>query len=519
MATTSEKAAEKANLHYRNNMDTNPTLLNRITGFFRGKPAAAPTRKSMPVPPTGGRKSIPTFQSSVLEVANSLQIISPGYVFEAIPVIRKLILANPDYHQAYTNIISLGNTGHKIKFDPNIKPDDIDKMRKHCQDVSKNWATGTAGIHGLVNKMMGQIMVGGALSIEAPPNNKLDGIESVILVNPETIRWAYDKGGKYKPLQKISGTLSGIEIKEKDKADGSHIELNPLTFKYYALNGDTEIPYGIPPYIAGFDSLATQRNMMDNIKFIVEQVGLMGFLQVLVEKPQANQNESDGTYNARMETYLEQAKTRLEAGMRDGITVGFTEETEFNFHNPTKNAAGVVEIFKENEMQLLSALHQDGALMGRDYGSSESQIAIVFMKMLSELVNVQALCKEALEWLYTFELRLKGFNFDYLSVDFNKSTLMDELKYQQSQEIKIRNVQSKYNMGIISQDQAADELGYEAADEDKPRVEVDLAGKAIDKAARADQKGKSEKKGVRKKSSSDPTGPSNRTRKGSPKSQ
>lgn len=42
-------------------------------------------------------------------------------------------------------------------------------MRKHLHDVSKTWSNYTAGIFGLVNKMFVQMLVSGAMSMEAVP--------------------------------------------------------------------------------------------------------------------------------------------------------------------------------------------------------------------------------------------------------------------------------------------------------------------------------------------------------------
>jgi hypothetical protein len=102
-------------------------------------------------------------------------------------------------------------------------------------------------------------------------------------------------------------------------------------------------------------------------------------------------------------------------------------------------------------------------------------------------------------------LRLAGFDFEYLTVTFNRSTLQDDLKYQQSEEIKVKNVLDKMVAGIIDQDQAADELGYEAPAFPQPKVpwevlaggsvpKPETPGQPTNKAKRQGQKNKSAKK-------------------------
>lgn len=498
-----------------------PTLIDRLLGRFGYSPtpqAALKAPDSKPVRPPGsnlqgvttGQRSQPTGVDPFAIGPVATGVTPPSFNPDIIPLIRKLTKATPDINQAWKNMVFLGNTGHTIQFDPNLSPDQVDKMRRHLEDKAAGWGNGVAGIHGLVNKMIAQCAISGALSYEEVIADDFTGIKNVVLVNPETIRFYYS-AGRYWPLQKVQN--GNFKDSPYMYEDGAHIKLNPKTYTYFGLLSDEDSPYGIPPYISALSSVENQNFMMDNIKKIVQQIGLVGFMQALVDKPDREAGESDEVYLARLDSFLTNVAQRLTSGMRDGINVGYKDDIEFEFHNPTKSAQGVGDIFKENELQLFSGLNMDGSLMGRDYSSSESQIAIIFMKMLSEFVNIQITIAEALKRLYTRELTLAGYKFKYLRVEFKKSTLMDELKLQQGLEVKIRNTNSKYLMGIIGQEQAADELGYEKPNQKKPRVQIDLAG--IAKKGADEKKGETErrKKKVRKESPSDPTGPDNRTRK------
>jgi len=90
--------------------------------------------------------------------------------------------------------------------------------------------------------------------------------------------------------------------------------------------------------------------------------------------------------------------------------------------------------------------------------------------MISQLRNSQDIVAEQLEFGYKFALTLGGFKFKRLHVEFNKSTLTDELKYQQAQEIKIRNLNALYDQGQISQDQYADDMNLIKPDQQEPRI-------------------------------------------------
>ena len=441
-----------------------------------------------------GRSSEPDYDGIEHEyVRNNYALVTPQFLTELIPLIRGLAQGNPDVSQALHNIVSLGNTGHKIFFDRQVKEKLVDEMRNHLVNKRKKWAPGQAGMDGLVNKLFSQLLIGGALSSEAVIEESLEGIRSVMLINPERIvfKLSPDKI-TYEPYQRLKSTL----LPNRSRVDQDLIKLNPNTYQYLALNGDGEAPHGIPPYLPVVKRIETQGHMNQNIDFIVDIMGLIGFLEVKIQKPDEDGTENEDSYRSRLQKLLDDAKKNVLGGLKDGVVAGFVDDHEFNFNSAARNFEGVTELYKNNEMQIASALKQDASLWGRDYGTSEAKANITFIKMLSELRNIQNVVKTHLEWLYTLELKLAGYNFDYLTVSFNRSTLQDDYKFQQAEEIKVKNVLYKYCSGIISIDQAADELGYEAPFAKKPLVPLEmLIGKTSPKEGDAKaSKNKSAKK-------------------------
>lgn len=469
---------------------------------FKGTPAIvdnAPTPKSKSKISIGDipnkRVSEPSWDLSgnLMSLEERFRVVNHDFMVEIIPIIRKMVKANPNISQALNNIVTLGNTGHKIYFDPNVSPQQVDRMRRHLMNRQREWAPGQPNMNGVVNKMLSQAMIGGALSNEWVPERNLDGIKNIVFVNPEDVRFVLDRDRvTYKPHQQ----LKSFKGKKKDL-----IALNPNTYKYFALNGDTELPYGYPPYISALDRVITQQNMLTNIDYIIDTVGLLGFMSALMEKPD-QAGMSDEEYTTYLDTELSKMKEAVKAGFKTGSLVGYKEDVEFDFHNISgRDIQGVMELFKNNEMQMFSALKSDPTLAGRDYNTSETQITVIFMKLLSEMKNIQNIVSANLEFGYSLDLRLAGFNFEYLTVIFNRSTLQDDLKFHQAEEIKVRNVQAKYILGIITQEQMADELGYEAPAEKQPRVPVENLvnqtspeQEAAKGEARQDQKNKSAKK-------------------------
>ncbi len=465
-------------------------------------PLATPDSPKKPNLPAGRTSISPADMQYQFMSDGEKQILLPDYYLGLIPIIRKLVSVNPNMSQALSNIVELGNTGHIIKFDPTVKPEQVVQMRQHLEQVSKTWSFGKASADGITDRWMRQIMISGAVSIEWVPKKDLSGIQTVATVNPEGIRFSYDNTtNTYKSYQVVEGLTLQLPGNQNLK------ELNPNTFRYYSINGDTDIPYGIPPYLAALDPLKTQRVMLDNIKFLMEQLGIAGFMEMLMDKPDREGDESWDLYTARLDAFLLKAKERVMQGFRDGISTGYKGDTEFKFHATAKSMGGVDEFFILNEMLFSSGLNMDSSMLGRNYGTSEAQITIVFTKLLSQLNTIQTMVAACWEYGYALELRLAGFNFKTLKVEFNPSTALDELKYQQAEEIRIRNFNQLYADGIINIQQYAQGVGYESADQKEPRYIPTTRETPQDAAARraAENKGKNEgdKTGRRKKKDQD----------------
>jgi hypothetical protein len=429
-------------------------------------------------------------------IQRSLKVLPADYEFQVVEIIRKLVKINPDVQQAYNDTVKLANTGHKIIFDQSVSPDQIDEMRAFLLESAKNWHVGAGGINGIINKMLRQTLVAGAIANEWVPNLKLDNLQEVRFLHPERIRFVVDKNYTgYQPYQ---------TIKHKDIRKITENELKKLNtnqFRYVALNGDTDVPYGTPPYLSVLDAVHTQRHMIDNIKFIVECLGVLGYIDARIAKPTQSPGESEEAYRARLIQFLGQFKDRVRQGLRDGINVGFEGEHSYDFKATAKTAQGVTELFEQNELLISSSLNYDAAFMGRP-GASESLITILFTKMLAQLTNIQELVAGNLEYGYKLALTLGGYKFKNLKVAFNRSTITDDLKYQQADEIKIRNLVVKYQYGLISLEQMADELGYIKPDQKEPRIDItqdDPGGDATKKKKKEDDKNKSDKKGTEKK--------------------
>lgn len=437
------------------------------------------------IPP--GRVSVPN-DSSTLNILKGLtEMVDPSFRVELIQLIRDLYKVNPDMGIALQDMFKLGNTGHRILF-PNNTPEEATKMRQHLTKVSKNWTTYTAGTDGLINKMIVQLLVGGAISVEAVPKNDLSGVSTIVFINPEDVVFRRLNDGRYHPYQRNHSFSKTTE---------PYIKLNLATYKYCGMFNDTDEPYGVPPFLTALDSLKEQSDMKINMKHIMELMGFFGFLQAKMEKPSRRADESEAAYEKRLIKTLRDLKQNMREGMKDGLVTGYIDDHEFNMISTTQNLSNIDKVWNLNQQSVANGLSVNGNIIGVQTSTTEGGANMVLSKMISQLKNIQMLLSNVMQFIYSLELLMAGFNNKGCKVEFNSSTVTDELKYQQSQEYKIRNYVSLYNQGIISQEDFAFVMGYIKPDQKEPRVPLDSSGDVNDSAkkkSREDDKDKSDRK-------------------------
>lgn len=462
---------------------TNNDILDKEEKFKKHNPIVAIQngRSSMP----------PRSVNPAISLKNTFTYVKPNFNFEAIKLIRALRTHNPDVGLVINDMKELTNTGHRVKFSSDTPPKLADEMRNHLNEVTKKWADGVSGIDGIINKLVSQAWIGGAISGEFVPNIRMTGIKTLALVNPEEIRIQYSKRkARYVFYQQTSSNIMvGTEVKK----------LNANQYRYFALNGDEEIPYGIPPFISALEALETQKDMKSNISYVVSQLGIMGFLEFLMQKPDQRPGESDEGYETRLKSLLTDLRTNISKGFKDGLVVGYQEDHQATFHSTSKNVNGLSDIFNLNEVQVANGLKASPSFIGVKQGGTETAISIVFTKLLSQLNNVQINIASFLEFGYKLELRLAGYNTKYsetAKIEFKPSTITDDLKIQQAGEIKRRNLKCDYDQGLISQEEFAEELGYQKPDKPEPRVSRDgnEGSKPYDKEKREKSKDDSDRR-------------------------
>ena len=466
--------------------------MKNIFQFWRKKPKVEtppPEENKDTVKPkvssiSPGRVSVPEDSTDFTSTLHGLtQMVTPSFRVEVIQLIRRLYKVNPDMAIAIQETFKLANTGHMITF-PNNSDKEAESMRNHLKEATKKWSSYSAGIDGLVNKMIVQLCVGGAISVEGVPNNNLDGLATILFLKPDNIKFKRENNGVYQPYQRNENFM----VKNLD-----YIKLNTETFVYAGMYNDTDEPYGIPPFMSSLDSIKGQHDMMTNFKHIMEQMGFLGFLSAKIAKPDPQANENNRHYEARLNRTLIQAKKNLKDGMNDGLVVGYLDDHEFEMTSTTKDLGSADKLWNLNQQRVANGLGINGNIIGVSGSSTEGGMGIILSKMISQLRNIQMIVSYVLEFLYNLELRLAGFNNKGIKINWATSTIADDVKVQQALQYKIANLNSLYRDGIIGQAQYAWEMGYDSPDQAEPRVDPEDQAGVKDNNYNPDDPGKKKK--------------------------
>jgi hypothetical protein len=282
-------------------------------------------------------------------------------------------------------------------------------------------------------------------------------VEKVVIVPVEDIRFAYDEvEGRYKPYQR------GFRLGNNANSYG-RIPLNENTYQYFALKLVENSPYAKPPALAAVEAILTmQKDATDNIKYVAKKLGLLGIVLAKVRRTRQLNTESDAEYKTRSSNYLSLVRDRLQGSLSKGLVAHFDDQ-EIDFKSPTNDAKGFYDLFRIIEEQVMSGFSMQPAFFGRTDSTTETYADVVYNLLLAQVGNMQRLAKRRQEQTYRLDLRLAGINFENLAIQFNKSHARNPLQQAQADAAIQATILEKAKVGIISPDEAANELGYDSA--------------------------------------------------------
>lgn len=405
-----------------------------------------------------GRSSVVTQQN----VGLSAQTPTGEFPYHILPVIENAAIYNRHVSYAVYNIITLANTPYEIYFSDKISDRKRREMLDHLRTSTANWYEFSDGLNSLINDLLFQVATFGALSAELDIEKRLTGVKKVVRVNPVQVRFAYDaKSDMYIPLQE--------DIMVRHTSYPGYRELNRRTYSYKAMNRYGNEPVAIPPVISALEDLVTEGDMLGNFKSMIKKLGMLGFLSVLVAMPERDDGEEGSEYQNRLVEHLDRIYPQIEGGFSKGISVGYKDHHEFKLEGSNMNANGADKLFDMIKRLVYAGIKQDPNMMGENYSTTETFGRVILAKMTQQITNYQTTVASFLEKAFLTELTLNGYNPGYVQVEFQRAMVGDRKREAETEKLTIENIIAKYNAGWISQEQAAQEAGYDEPDQEEPR--------------------------------------------------
>ncbi len=398
-----------------------------------------------------GSVSVPedSITGTISRLAGFYNFTAAPFDLKALEILELLGMFNPDISQALSIWVNLGNTGHEVTVEgrnPEAILTRLNYLAATC------YQTG-GGIDGLVNHFLRQIPLMGALSGEWVVADRInDGLVDCVTVPVKRIRWQR-VNGVFVPFQ-ITNAISGGNM--------GYIQLNPLTYSCMPLMTNDGSPYPIPPFLAALKNIEVQLDATDNLSSIIRKMGLLGFIDVAMKVPEQKGGESDESYRSRLTKRLQDYAKSYSGNLSKGVAVHYDDQ-EIK-HNATNAgaAAGAKSVWEMNEEQIFSALDIPPSMCGRSYSTTETYAEVDFERLGTKLINGRRMIKRFLEKGYVLDLQLRGIDAQ-VSVSFNEHSAFKQKEKEEAEGQRIKNILSKRDAGMISDDEAARELGYEKA--------------------------------------------------------
>lgn len=397
-------------------------------------------------------KSIPTKRESIEPVKPFLprtlevkyRFVNPRYPREWIGIIEKAIMANPILSQTHSLVVSLANTGHEVI----VRGRDEKKAIQEIETLASILNTDQ-----LVNELISQVVIGGAVSAEILVKRDLSGIEKVVRVPVSTVHFTYnEEEDRYEPYQWVGNE--------------DPIKLNPRTYRYIPLLTIDGSPYGIPPFLAALSAMETMEEFLAEMKGMAKKVGLLGFLDVKFPPLPKAPNETEKEYQERLLQFLENIAPEIEDNMAKGVLLHY-DGTDVQFKEITPNASGIRELVELNLNWVVSGAKSQPILVGMTGGLTETWGVISLKLLYQQFKNIQMTVKRFLEYTYKLHIALKGYEIDDIDVNFNPPPEYYPEKTAEAELKKAQYVVTLLQAGVISTEEAREYLGYDPSKADK----------------------------------------------------
>lgn len=408
--------------------------------------------------PDDGRSSqedVPTLGIRLGRALSQFGGLQPEISFQYLELLKQLWIWNPLMSQFVENITNLGNTGHSIIVNAASATAAETALARINETATRLWPHG-AGVDGLINTYFSDIAWSGALSSEDVVNFRAGRVEKVVIVPVEQIRFDWD-GQDYLPYQLPKHFVA------LNRGTVGMIPLNTETYHYYALSTIGNSPYAKPPATAAIEDLSgTYTDGKANLKAILKKYGLLGFAAMQVTAPPRKPSETEDEYQRRAKSYLAKMRDAVSGIWQQGLLLMFKDQ-KLEFQSLAENSRGANEVWTLIENQIFNGFGQQPAFFGRVNSTTETFADVTYSMLDGQVSNFRRLPKRRMERTFSLDLMLGGVPFDGISVKFNKTPSRNVLQEAQAEQVKTQTAIEKAKAGLISPDDAAQELGYDSA--------------------------------------------------------
>jgi hypothetical protein len=403
--------------------------LKRLFGFEKANLAELPKTRVSVQPEK-------IFSPKTLDVR--YRFVNPKYPREWLNTIAKAVVANPILSQVHNLVINLANTGHIVQ----VEGKDAEKAKAEIEELAFLLNTDH-----LINQLIAQINISGAISAEVVVDEKLQGVKKVVFVPASTVYFVYnEETNEYEPYQLVG--------------NAEPIKLNTMTYKYLPLLTLEDSPYAIPPFLASLSIVEVVESMITELKGLAQKIGLIGFLDVKFPPLAKAPNETETEYQERALKWLENIAQQVSENMNKGIFLHF-DGTEAEFKEISPNAGGLREVIDLAEKWLIEGAKSQPAMLGFSTGYTETWATVALHVFSSQLENIQRLVKRFLEFVYRLHLMLKGFDIDDVNIIFNPLPDFEPQKKAEARLKEAQRIATLLQAGVIDVETAKKELGYE----------------------------------------------------------
>jgi len=436
----------------------------------------APQKGVFVSPITSARSSKEHKESSYMD---SMRSLSKAYErlpmelpFEIYDYVELVALYNPDYSQSVNNAVTLANPGYNIVIE-DITNRKGRKLSEKLENKGKNINKREGGLPGIVKKLLWQAGVYGAMCGEWVLDSDLKDVNRFAFLNPKNIRFFWDEdAADWWPYQKINSW--DLLDQEKTKLEQQqYLKLNQTTFYYQSIFSVNNSPYGIPPFFAALENISIQRDMVDSLKNIVRKMGLLGIIQMVIERMPKLADETQAEYEGRMVSFLSSYQTVLNNMMATGGIAHFDDVDVKNLAI-AERAYGADTIFKLNEEQIFSGLHSLPSVQGRSYSTTETYANVSYDMILRNAGYFTQAVKYIMEAGIDLMTMVWGIAPVSVKVKFKENKTLQRLQNAQAEAVEYKTNVAMWRDGIIDQLVVAQRHGIEEPSNIKDEPESDV---------------------------------------------